>query len=339
MKAIYIDLEKERKKKVQRFWRPMVFYLFGPGGSGKSGLVQELFKDEFYDKHQKQRSGSNWWNEYDGQEIVFLDEFYTKIEWNNMVNLLNDTSCSVEIKHGGFAPFLAKYIFMTTTKNPLEAYNFNNRGGNEDDNKRDFRQFGRRLDFVIKFGGVWHDVISERITTIIFHQCELEGINWGTEEQFRSMNWDIKYRNSCNTPAKVIEKSKILNKDIEGEHVMIGHMVYWRRKFPEYKRRYLQDYPRSRELFEYRMECESQSQQIIPQNSTENTDPQIESSTSQKRKSVEIQTQGIKCSIPRNKELTDSRNVRVSEDDEYLTEEETEEVVFSGEVLNKVKEI
>ncbi|CAG8497096.1 4093_t:CDS:1, partial [Dentiscutata heterogama] len=105
--------------------------------------------------------------------------------------------------------------------------------------------------------------------------------------QFRSMNWDIKYRNGCNTPAEVIEKSKILNKGIEGEHVVVGHMVYWRRKFPEFKRRYLQDYPRSRELFKYRMECESQSQQVISQNLIENTDPQIESSISHKRKYIE----------------------------------------------------
>ncbi|CAG8756530.1 5853_t:CDS:1, partial [Dentiscutata heterogama] len=48
-------------------------------------------------------------------------------------------------------------------------------------------------------------------------------------------------------------------------------------------------------------------------------------------------TQRIKCSLSQNKELTNLRNVQVTEDDEYLTEEEREEVVVSGEVLNKMK--
>ncbi|RIB02224.1 hypothetical protein C2G38_2228410 [Gigaspora rosea] len=62
------------------------FYLFGPGGSGKTELVQKLFSDELYNKPKKQQSGSNWWNGYKGQEIVLIDEFYTKIDWGDMGN-------------------------------------------------------------------------------------------------------------------------------------------------------------------------------------------------------------------------------------------------------------
>ncbi|CAG8533739.1 4840_t:CDS:1 [Scutellospora calospora] len=88
-------VENDRKKLIQqekekRFWRPICIYAFGPGGSGKSGLFTELFRDEMYDeKPKKQRN--NWWNGYDEQEIVLLDEFYTKIDWNDLVNILNDT--------------------------------------------------------------------------------------------------------------------------------------------------------------------------------------------------------------------------------------------------------
>ncbi|RIB17497.1 hypothetical protein C2G38_2313592 [Gigaspora rosea] len=143
MKKIYEDLQQEKKKETRRFWRPVTFYLFGPGGSGKTGLVQELFSNELYDKPKKQRSGSNWWNGYEGQEIVLIDEFYTKIEWGDMVNVLNDFCHNVEKKHGGFEPFIAKYVFLTATKPPEEAYNFSQTGVTEDDNKRDFGQFDR----------------------------------------------------------------------------------------------------------------------------------------------------------------------------------------------------
>ncbi|CAG8788849.1 12994_t:CDS:2, partial [Racocetra fulgida] len=60
-----IKKEKEiREVNIKRFWRLCYIYLFGLGGSGKSGLIQELFGDCLYSKPQKQKSGSNW---FDGQ--------------------------------------------------------------------------------------------------------------------------------------------------------------------------------------------------------------------------------------------------------------------------------
>ncbi|CAG8745975.1 5421_t:CDS:2 [Gigaspora rosea] len=191
MKKIYENLQQEKKKETHRFWRPVTFYLFGPGGSEKTGLVQELFSDELYDKPKKQQSGSNWWNGYEGQEIVLIDEFYTKIDWGDMINILNDSCFNVEKKHSGFEPFIAKYVFLTATKPPEEAYNFNQTGVTEDDNKRDYEQFDRRLDYIIEFQGKWHDDISQRTTWIIFHK--------GNEEKFRNMEWDIKYCSSSNS--------------------------------------------------------------------------------------------------------------------------------------------
>ena len=55
-----------------------------------------------------------------------------------MVNILNDSICDVELKHGGFVPFFAKYVFLTSTKSPDEAYNFGQNGRDDDSNKRSF---------------------------------------------------------------------------------------------------------------------------------------------------------------------------------------------------------
>ena len=49
-----------KKIKGKRFWRPIIFYLYEPGSSGKTGLVQELFCNELYNKPKKQHSNSNW---------------------------------------------------------------------------------------------------------------------------------------------------------------------------------------------------------------------------------------------------------------------------------------
>ncbi|CAG8808250.1 15759_t:CDS:2, partial [Racocetra fulgida] len=140
-----IKKEKEiREANIKRFWRPCGIYLFGPGGSGKSGLVQKLFREELYSKPQKQKSGSNWWDGYFGQDIVFFDEWYTCLSWADIVKLLNDTDESVEIKNKGFVPFLAKYVFMTSRKPPQEAFNFGN--GNVVDNTTVHRDWGEFSD-------------------------------------------------------------------------------------------------------------------------------------------------------------------------------------------------
>ncbi|CAG8623237.1 5776_t:CDS:2, partial [Dentiscutata heterogama] len=121
------------------------------GGAGKSGIVSELLSSELYVKPKKQKSGSNWWNGYNKHEIVLFDEWYTCIDWNDIVKYLNDTPEDVEQKHKGFIPFLAKYVFITSHKPPEEAFNFRH----------------------------------QRTTELIFYK--------GSEEDFRNMNWDVKY--------------------------------------------------------------------------------------------------------------------------------------------------
>ncbi|CAG8540452.1 5067_t:CDS:1, partial [Dentiscutata heterogama] len=89
----------------------------------------------YFEKQKKQHSRSNFWNSNEGQEIIFFDEFYTKIDWSDMVNVLNDISCPVKIKYRTYKTlFKAKYVFITSTKLSEEAYNFGQHDS-EDDNK------------------------------------------------------------------------------------------------------------------------------------------------------------------------------------------------------------
>ncbi|CAG8785414.1 777_t:CDS:2, partial [Cetraspora pellucida] len=50
----------KKLKRGGRFWCPVVFYFYGPGGSKKSRLVTELFGNELFDKQEKIRSSSSW---------------------------------------------------------------------------------------------------------------------------------------------------------------------------------------------------------------------------------------------------------------------------------------
>ncbi|CAG8486210.1 6910_t:CDS:2 [Scutellospora calospora] len=243
MKKIYQDLIIEKKKKVERFWRPVTFYFFGDGGAGKSNLVQKLFH-----------------------------EWYTVVRWDDIVNYLNDTPAEVEVKRKGFKPFLAKYIFMTSRRSPEESFNFGQRNKSEDEVHRDWGQFDRRLDFIIEFKGKWNDDIDLRTTELIFHR--------GSEEEFRNMIWDLKYDKGEYTTDELTEVVKDLNKDEDGEIVIKNNQVYWRRHFPEFKKRYLRDYPRCKELSDYKQEVLLENQSIdIQMVYMEDTEDIIESST------------------------------------------------------------
>ncbi|CAG8711344.1 13666_t:CDS:2, partial [Dentiscutata heterogama] len=114
---VYNRLLQKKKDAIQRCWCPVVFYLYEPGRFGKTGL-----------------------NGYEDQEIIFFNEFYTKIDWSDIINVLNDISCLVEIKYEIYkTSFKAKYIFMSSTKPLEEAYNFG-QCNNENNNKRDYKQ-------------------------------------------------------------------------------------------------------------------------------------------------------------------------------------------------------
>jgi len=231
VKFIKEEREKIQKKlKGERFWRPITFYFYGEDGSGKTGLINKLFSGELYSKPDNQRSGKNYWNGYNGRDIVLLDEFYTKVTWSDMVNVLNDTCYNVESKYGGFQPFIAKYIFLTNTQPPHLAYRFGKIDA-DDDNKRDLKQFMRRLDYVIKFTGNW----EEGTTQIKFEK--------GDEEAFRNMRWDLKYNKGFMSTVELIEKIKKINKDIDGEVIVDNEEVYWRQHFENYKIEYLKKYP------------------------------------------------------------------------------------------------
>ncbi|CAG8565097.1 28746_t:CDS:2 [Racocetra persica] len=66
------------------------------------------------------------------------------------------------------------------------------------------------------------------------------------------MLWDVKYHTGENSIKEIIEKSKKINKRIEGEEIIIGDIIYWRKRFPDHKIKYLNDYPNVNQLFIYR---------------------------------------------------------------------------------------
>ncbi|CAG8601878.1 17249_t:CDS:2, partial [Dentiscutata heterogama] len=94
-------------------------------------------------------------------EIVLFDEWYSILDWNDVVKYLNDIPENVEQKGKLFVPFLAKYVFMTSYKLLEEAFNF------------------------CRFRSMWHDEIDQHTMELTFHK--------GFKDDFHNMFWDIKY--------------------------------------------------------------------------------------------------------------------------------------------------
>lgn len=101
-----------------RAHKPVVTWLWGPSGTGKSRMAEALSGEDTYRKN----SGTKWWDGYDGHEHVIIDDF--RDSWwdlTYMLGLLDRYSFIVETK-GGTRQFVAKQIIVTSAKAPEACY-------------------------------------------------------------------------------------------------------------------------------------------------------------------------------------------------------------------------
>jgi len=95
---------------------PEVFFYYGPTGVGKSVRCRTEAGPDAYWKPK-----GEWWDGYDGEENVVLDDFYGDIPYHMMLNILDQFPLLVPFK-GGFHQFLAKKIWITSNKAPEDIY-------------------------------------------------------------------------------------------------------------------------------------------------------------------------------------------------------------------------
>lgn len=114
---------------------------YGPTGTGKSRRALELYPEAYW----KQRS--IWWDGYNGQETVILDEYYGWLPFDLLLRLCDRYPLLVETK-GGQVQFLAKRIIFTSNTLPRQWYK---------NDKIYFESFERRVKEWVYFGpmGMW----------------------------------------------------------------------------------------------------------------------------------------------------------------------------------------
>lgn len=118
-----------------RNFKTRVLVLYGPPKKGKSHYWSVAFPGAYV------KPVGEWWDGYDQQEVVILDDFYGWLKYAFLLQLLDRYPMYVEVK-GGTRVFNSKIIVITSNKAPNCWY---------DPETCPFPAIERRLDTVYEF--------------------------------------------------------------------------------------------------------------------------------------------------------------------------------------------
>jgi len=97
-----------------------VIWLYGETGTGKSKRAYEMAPEAFW-----KQPGTKWWDGYDGEEDIILDDFRIEhFKISTLLRLFDRYPLSVETK-GSSVPFLAKRIIITAPVKPQDMWKQN----------------------------------------------------------------------------------------------------------------------------------------------------------------------------------------------------------------------
>lgn len=123
----------------KRTWKPTVIWLHGATGTGKSRMANTMYPDAY-----TKADASKWWDGYDGQEAVIMDDYRDNwMSFNELLTLIDRYERRVEFK-GGSRQFLATTIVITCHVHPKDLYQ------NVETERKD--QLLRRIDIIEQMG-------------------------------------------------------------------------------------------------------------------------------------------------------------------------------------------
>jgi len=130
----------QRLKSAKRDWAMELIVIVGPSGTGKSRWARTQYPDAFW------KMKGPWWDGYDGEETVVIDEMYGHcFPFTFLLQLTDRYPFVVECK-GGSINFISKRIVFTSNQHPRDWYNAEStHSGPWDQNplNRRLREFGR----------------------------------------------------------------------------------------------------------------------------------------------------------------------------------------------------
>jgi len=148
--------------------KPKVTWIYGRTGVGKTNYAYNL-SDCVYIK-----DGTQWWDGYEQQDVVVIDDFDGNWPFRNLLQLLDMYPYRGQYK-GGYVNINSPNIVITCDKSPYEKYR-GKQGNNE------LSQLLRRIDEVILMERKEDGSCINTVTTKLgIAQCDLKAI----EEKYR----------------------------------------------------------------------------------------------------------------------------------------------------------
>jgi len=121
-----------------------LYIYYGPTGTGKSHTAKIIAENRgggsYYLRVPRSTLDKVWWDGYNGEENIIIDDFYGSISLHYFLNLIDKYPMQLEIK-GGMAQMLGKRVFITSNSKWTEWW----------DNKimlAHFEAFERRITFI-----------------------------------------------------------------------------------------------------------------------------------------------------------------------------------------------
>lgn len=127
MKELRMEMYGDRKE------APKVIWLWGRTGVGKSRVAFDIH-DEVYIK-----DGTHWWNGYEQQEAIVIDDFDGKWPFRDLLRLLDRYPYQGQTK-GGYVKINSEYIYITCDRPPERFW----------PNGMDLEQIQRRITYIFE---------------------------------------------------------------------------------------------------------------------------------------------------------------------------------------------
>jgi hypothetical protein len=94
------DLHQRSQKRRRLSTFPRVLVLYGATGTGKSYMAHHLCETMGREYYVKTPNTGKWWNGYDGQKSIIMEEFRGSIPFSTLLMLTDRYGLQLEPKHG-----------------------------------------------------------------------------------------------------------------------------------------------------------------------------------------------------------------------------------------------
>ena len=170
------------KLKQATYKKPIIVWICGPTGTGKSALASYLCGPDRFRKCGK----LDWFDGYNGQANVTFDDFRkANCEWSFLLNILDHYKVDDMPVKGGFVPWRPKMIVFTSPNPPhVEFYQENEQREQLRGNADKIEQVLRRIDVIIEAQEAWSYSVLKGEAVANALEIDGEAVrNWALNEE------------------------------------------------------------------------------------------------------------------------------------------------------------